>query len=352
MLEKRTNIESKHLLVIRLSAMGDVAMCVPSLKALRKANPKLKITILTRSLFLPFFRDVENISFITPDFKGKYKGIKGLFLLASELRNLNITHIADLHNVLRTKFLRTILAFDGARSVAIDKARDAKNKMTRKFRKVLLPLRHTVDRHCDVFRALGFVFNDPKAVKNKHLAIPSVVSEFANLPSKKGKQKWIGVSPFAQHKGKIYPANQMAQLIEILSKEYDKIFIFGGGAYEQEFSEYMESKYENVFSIIGKIRINEELDLISNLDVMISMDSSAMHISSLVGTKVVSIWGATHPYAGFLGFGQSETNAVQINLSCRPCSIYGNKECQFKDYRCLSKISPQSIAKTVAKVVK
>ncbi len=78
------------------------------------------------------------------------------------------------------------------------------------------------------------------------------------------------------------------------------------------------------------------------LRVMLTMDSGNMHLASLVGTRVVSIWGATHPFAGFLGFGQSEDDCIQRDLPCRPCSIYGNKACKFGDYRCMD-IAPEEI---------
>ena len=76
----------------------------------------------------------------------------------------------------------------------------------------------------------------------------------------------------------------------------------------------------------------------SHLDVMLSMDSANMHLASLTGIPVVSVWGATHPMAGFLGYNQDPENVIQIDLECRPCSIYGNKPCQRGDYACLQNI--------------
>ena len=73
-----------------------------------------------------------------------------------------------------------------------------------------------------------------------------------------------------------------------------------------------------------------------------------MHLASLVGTRVVSIWGATHPYAGFLGYGQRESDCIQRALDCRPCSIYGNKKCRYGDYRCLD-IPAEEVAKRIVK---
>ena len=82
------------------------------------------------------------------------------------------------------------------------------------------------------------------------------------------------------------------------------------------------------------------------LRLMLTMDSGNMHLASLVGTRVLSIWGATHPYAGFMGFGQRESDCIQRDLSCRPCSVYGNKKCRLGDYRCMD-IDPATIVERV-----
>jgi ADP-heptose:LPS heptosyltransferase len=79
---------------------------------------------------------------------------------------------------------------------------------------------------------------------------------------------------------------------------------------------------------------------------MVSMDSANMHIESLVGTPVISIWGATSPLAGFLGWRQKEEDCVQLPLDCRPCSIFGNKPCRSGDYKCM-KIEPQTVVEKI-----
>ena len=338
----------QHLLIIRLSAMGDVAMCVPALQALRSVNPELKITVLTRSFFKPFFRDIENINFITPNFDTTHKGFAGVFRLAREVQALKVTHVADLHNIIRTKLLCKFLKLCGMKVRIIDKGREERGLMTRKFRKVVTPLRHTIDRYCDVFKSLGLDVAIPEPVQKMKLPIPESI--YLKVGDK-FNETWIGVAPFAQHKGKIYPSQSMGELIKILSEKYDKVFIFGGGPYERDFSECMEQRYAGVVSVIGRLNLSEELDLISSLDVMISMDSAAMHMSTLVGTTVVSVWGATHPYVGFMGFGQDISNAVQLDLPCRPCSVYGNKPCLFNDYHCMENITPEMISSAVERAL-
>lgn len=333
--------EDGHILIMRFSAMGDVAMIAPLVGNLRKSYPELKISILTRPFFQPFFKNIPDIDFVSVDLKGRHKGLKGLFRLYREILSLDVDYIADLHDVIRTKVLRTLLRVSGKRASVIDKGRFEKNNLTRKFRKIRKQLTPTVERYQRAIVALGF----------KKLRVPrSLIKTVGELPpfidfEKQGT--WIGYAPFAQHKGKIYPSRQSDELICDLATRYSKVFIFGGGAYEKEFAEYMQTRYPNVISAIGVMNLSEEIDLISNMDCMVTMDSSSMHIASLTGTPAVSIWGATHPMAGFYGLGQNPKFAVQVEMECRPCSVYGNKKCLFSDYRCMSSIAPSEVLEKV-----
>lgn len=103
----------------------------------------------------------------------------------------------------------------------------------------------------------------------------------------------------------------------------------------------------DVLKAEGKKGFKAELELMSTLDCMISMDSGNMHLASIVGTRVVSVWGATHPLAGFLGWQQSPVDCVQKDMPCRPCSIYGNKPCKLGNYPCLNDIKPEEIVRKV-----
>ena len=95
-----------------------------------------------------------------------------------------------------------------------------------------------------------------------------------------------------------------------------------------------------------------EMELMSHEDCLVSMDSMAMHMASLVATPVVSVWGATHPNLGFLGWGCRPEDALQADLPCRPCSVFGAKPCQYGDYRCLKAITPERIVAQIEKVVR
>ena len=162
------------------------------------------------------------------------------------------------------------------------------------------------------------------------------------------KGKWIGIAPFAKHRGKIYPVDDMEQVVARLSENEDyTIFLLGGRGYEEAVLEQWAFQYPRVKSLVGRYSLDNELALISQLDVLLCMDSANMHFASLVGTKVISVWGATHPYAGFYGYHQDPKNAVQLDLPCRPCSVFGQKPCFRGDWACMTQITPEMVVKKV-----
>lgn len=308
----------KHILVIRFSAMGDVAMTIPVLSALVRQYPKVRITVLTRPFFTPFFRDLENVTVYNADLKGEHKGFSGLYRLSIELRKLNVDFVADLHNVLRSSILKFFLF--GKVFVQINKGRSEKKALIKG--EVFKQLKTTHQRYADVFERLGFKLD----LTNPDFPGSAVLNENLNRLIGDKSGKWIGIAPFAKHKSKMYPLKLMEKVIVNLSKSH-RIFLFGGGGKEIELLQSFEDSIDGVVNLAGKLTLDEELDIISNLDVMLSMDSGNAHIGAMLGIPVVTIWGVTHPYAGFYPFSQDPKNAllaVREQYPKIPTSIYGN----------------------------
>ena len=340
----------KNILIIRLSAMGDVAMTVPVIASFAKEYPDVHITMLSNPRFAGMFAGIGNLDFIGVDTKKEYKGLKGILKLFRDLTSGNkFDAVIDLHDVLRSKILRTLFKFKNTPIFIVEKGRKEKNKLIRKKNKKLVPLKSSIKRYQEVFEKTGFDFP---------LIFSGLFSKNADLPenirlilgAKNGK--WLAFAPFAQHSGKIYPLEKLETVIEYFSKKENiKILLFGGGKKEVEILEKWQKNYPYVISLVGKFQLSEELQILNQSDALISMDSANMHLASLVGTPVISVWGATHPFAGFYGFNQSLDNSIQTNLPCRPCSIYGNKSCKRKDYACLNRIQPEQIIRKTESVL-
>jgi ADP-heptose:LPS heptosyltransferase len=341
----------RHLLVFRFSALGDVAMTVPVIRLLLQQYPELKITFVSNGFHQPLFNDIDGLEFVTADLKGKHKGIAGLYRLYKELRkHYRFDAVADLHNVLRTQVLRKFFLFSSKPISVIDKGRAEKKALTKKENKVLRQLPLTVERYAAVFQQLGLPVQLDQPLKSLPVSI-GTDNKFVQL--RQQGYKVIGIAPFAQHAEKMYPVEKMKELIRLLLKETNvKIFLFGGGKEETVMLQEWEKELPGVESIAGKMHFIKELEYISQLNVMLSMDSANMHLASLYNVPVVSIWGATHPFAGFYGWKQDPDNAAQVDLFCRPCSVFGNKTCYRGDLACMNELAPETVYSKVLRVLK
>lgn len=342
-----------NLLVVRFSALGDVAMTVPVIDALARACPQHRITVLSRPFMEPLFAGMPpNVRFLGADLKGAYRGVWGLLRLYHRLSAEHFDAVADLHDVLRTKLLRLLFRAKGVRTVHIDKGRREKRALTNvHHRRGLFRLHTSFVRYMNVFSRLGL----PPITATFHSiygASKGDVALFREVAGEPDGRRWIGIAPFAAHAGKVLPADTTEQLIRLLAARKEcLIFLFGGGGNERVQMERWSRDYDNVRSLSGKLKLHQELALMSHLDVMVSMDSANMHLASLVALPVVSVWGATHPYAGFMGWRQHERLAVQHPMACRPCSIYGNRPCVRGDYACLRSIKAEEIVAKVDEVL-
>ncbi len=347
---------TEHLLIIRFSALGDVVMTVPVIDSLARQYPDLRITMLSRAFARPFFEHMPpNVGFMEADISNEYHGVKGLNALYRRLVAKNFTAIADFHGVLRSEYLYMRFKIDRYKVARIDKHRNGRRQLVNATDKKLVQQPTPFRNYADVLERLGYpVKLDFKSIFPDGGGDMSLLPPEMSVPKKAG-ERWIGIAPFAAHAGKVYPARLMEQVIKQLTEHHpdNRIFLFGGGKTEREILDDWESRLPGCVNASAKLgTIKKELVLMSRLDLMISMDSANMHMASVVGTPVVSVWGATHPLAGFMGWGQSPDNAVQIDLHCRPCSIYGNKPCLRGDYFCLKNISPEQIVEKAESVMR
>lgn len=340
------------VLITRFSSLGDVALLVPVVYSVALANPTVRFTVLTRNEFASLFNNLNiNVTVRGVDLKKEQKGILGILKIIWKMKKRNYTHFADMHNVLRTKLIYHLSP--ELKRAKIDKGRKEKKQII-KTKDTSKALPHATMRYMKVFKDLGLKVPDMQfdnifEFKSRNF---DIIAD--KVPAKQGR--WIGIAPFAKHQTKMYPIEQLEELIKKLSELKDvSVFLFGGGRKETKIMNDLCQKYPNTIKEYKQMRLSKELIFMSYLDVMISMDSANMHLASLVEVPVVSIWGATHPSLGFLGYKQKLDNAIIAeDIDCQPCSVFGQKKCIQKgddEYKCLKEIRPKEIYDKVLKVL-
>ncbi|SDX37710.1 glycosyltransferase family 9 protein [Aequorivita viscosa] len=341
--------KSTHILVIRLSAMGDVAMVVPILRILAQTYPEVKIAVLSRPFFKPLFTGIPNLEFLEADVYGKHKRL-GLIKLAKEAKALGVDAVADLHNVIRSKIISEFLKLKGLKVASIDKGRAEKKALVTANGNSIAQLKTTHQRYADVFEKLGFPLDLSKYPTPPPLRLIPKLNALMGVEPK----KLIGIAPFAAHDSKMYPLDLMKEVIANLdASEKYRIFLFGGGKKEIAQLKKLENPFSNVTTVAGKLTFEEELALISNLDLMLSMDSGNGHLAAIYGIPVITLWGVTHPFAGFTPFNQPESHqlvADRKKYPLIPTSIYGNKFPKGYD-EAIKTISPEAVVLKIRAVL-
>ena len=339
-----------EVLIIRLSAIGDVAMTIPVVYSAAKANPGDSFTVLTQPFLIPLFINrPANVHLIGVETKRSERKPGSFLRFALGLAGRNYDMVLDLHDVIRSRIIDFLFLMKGKRVFKIDKKRKERKHLTGKPPKTISPIPSITSCYTEVFHRAGFRFEDTFTSLFADIR-DEVLTSHAVFGAKQGR--WIGIAPFAKHPGKIYPVDEMEKAVDLLSKQPGTtLFFFGGKGYEEAVLSQWEFQCPNTHSVAGRYSLVQELELISRLDVLLCMDSANMHFASLTGTKAVSVWGATHPYAGFYGYKQHPGDAVQVDLPCRPCSVYGKKPCHRKDYACLKQITPEQIVDKINRVL-
>ncbi len=330
------------LLVIRLSAMGDVALSLP---VIIEAAKERRIAIVTRPAFVPFFDNIPGLEIIRVETGGRHKGICGMIKLFREINiAYNVSGVVDLHDVIRSRLLSFLFRLSGVKISRIKKGRAVKRKFVR--RKTIGNLPHTTERYKKAFERAG--------VKTGDISIPAFIltgkenrdaGQFlAGITGNSGELK-IAIAPFTKHRTKSWPVEYISELIRLFNRDFSvRFFLFGGGD-ELSRLEKIATMSDNITILAGGFDLRQELAILSLMDVMISMDSSNMHLAALAGIKTVSIWGGTHPAIGFTPVGSQKHLIIGIpfeELKCRPCTVYGKGKCKRKDmqYKCLKDLSP------------
>jgi ADP-heptose:LPS heptosyltransferase len=335
-----------RLLVIRTSAMGDVALSTPVLRAVSQQYPDTEIVMVTRPAFKPFFYSIGGLTLFFTDIRKRHKGLTGLMRL---FRDISATGrfdaIIDLHDVLRSKVLRLLFRLKGVPSFVIDKGRGEKRSVI--SGKIRSRLKHSVLRYSDTFRRAGF----PLSLTDGPWIIPTPAA-LAKIDALTGSQNElkIGVAPYARHKLKMWPEEYMVRLLGMIAEKYGARFYLFGGNEESEKLAALRRVVRDSVNTSGTLSLDEEIALMSRLDMMIAMDSSNMHMAALSGAKVISVWGGTDPISGFGAWMQPDDHFMSIpveDLTCRPCTIFGKGECARGDLACMNWLTPQMVFRKI-----
>lgn len=335
----------KSVLITSISTLSEAAMAVPVVYPVCEANSHVNFVLVTTAEAQDIFANRPANLIVLDIDPDKYDGITGPIKLARNLQHrYAFNAVANLHDDFRTMLMKLVLKRKGVVVATVDQGSKMKNTGNSKSTTPTVHMRYQA-----VFRQLGLNLGE----EFNSIFSQGEVPRSPIVPAKEPGDRWIAIAPFSAHRGKEYPLEQMKLVIAEMSRwENCHIFLMGGGKNERDLLDPIMRRYPNVLSLPHiKHSMADELSLLAHCDVMLTMDSANMHLASLVDLPVVSVWGATHPSCGFMGWHQAVRDTVQLELDCRPCSVFGNKKCRYGDYHCMRDISPELILDKVKTVL-
>lgn len=329
-----------HILVIRFSALGDVAMTVPVIYSVARRYPDVRFTVVTREFFARIFiNPPANVEVMGFDLKNDYRGLPGLWRLLRRVARLRPTAVADLHNVFRSWMIDTMFRLRGTRVEMVDKMRRSRRELFRNG----TPQPHFIDRYREVFARLGY----PAA-----LTFRSVFENAAPVIPLEVADRAVGIAPYARYYNKTYPVEMMRRVVELLSHAGCRTYLFGARGREAEELQQWAADITGCTAVAGRYTLEEEIAVMSKMRVMVSMDSANQHLAALAGCDVITVWGSTTPACGFTPYGFTDSDGICLGLECQPCSVAGRPTCPLGHLDCMCSISPRTIADHVLEKLK
>ena len=327
-------------LIIRLATLGNVAMTVPIIASVSRRYPNDRFVVASKKNLEAMFATMPNVEFREVDNHLDWKGVVRLW---KSLRD-EVDAVIDLQNVLRTRVLDVLMRWSGKHVTRVDYGRIRKHMITFWGIGKNHPLPTEFERYRDTFARAGLT-SDESFVS---LAVKTTTAKCVKETFGEKEGRWIGLAPFAKSKSNMLPYRVTKDIIEQLTKdEQTRVFLFGAGNIECEMLRLWASVFPRTISVAGRLKLEEELELMRMLDVMICMDSANQHLSSLVGLRAISVWCATHPMIGFGGWKQRSEDTIQRHdLRCRPCTCHGTNHCRYRNYAC-RQIEAETIVKQI-----
>lgn len=331
-------------IILRLSALGDVAMTLPPLYAAADDHPSDQFVLVTQYFMSRLVIDPPLNLTTLPFQQDQDAKPLGLIKFARKLHRLYPDAVVvDLNNNFITRSIGLSLKTKGHKLVTIDIPKADRNKLLSTRKEGVVPPNLYLPRITDLY------FLTLKRAGISMLSKGRLVVGRTSCPRK----VTIGIAPYAQYEGKMILKEQLLELIDLLVERFPNcdLILYGAAGSEARKNRELVQLRANTVRLTSAQGLAEEVKEIAQLDCMVSMDSANQHIAAMVGTPVVSIWGATHPAAGYIPFRTPLVNCIGVDIECRPCSVLGNKPCHRGDYACLHQLSMPNIIAAIAKEV-
>ena len=333
-----------HLFVLRFSALGDVSMAATVVRAALEQNPELHITWVTRPSLAEKIPAHPRLAFWTTDFRGAQQTPWGVLAwIRQQMRTAAgegrpIEAVADLHRNLRTRVVCAGLGWRGLPVERLIKDRPQRRHLRLKGALHAEAITPVTTRMAEVFQRLGLALNWTE--ETARAVLPNPVTPATDRAPK------LYFAPTARHKTKQWPLNYAQDLLNSWMERGGEAVLAGSAAERPELERWVKPEWGSRCTVSAGMNTEDDATLRRTCHVAVTLDSANLHLSVQSGLPVVSIWGGTHPKAGFVGLGHPNVHVLQAPdaaFPCRPCSIFGKSTCALGDVPCLHAVEVKTV---------
>jgi len=326
------------ILILRFSSIGDIVLITPVLRALKKQLKNVEIHFATKKDYAFLLEENPNVTQI-------HQLSDSLYSLTNQLKQERFDYIIDLHNNLRTRYIKLRL---GVKSYTLNKLNVEKWLYTN-FKINRLPNKHIVERYMETVAPLS-VSIDEDGLEYYIPHRDEVENDWLPETHRNGYAAIVIGGGYATKK---LPTKRIIELCDRINKP---IILLGGDAevsVGKEVAQFFKKDSDNtsfdqglrdigkeatIFNGCGKFNMNQSASILKNATWVFSHDTGLMHIAAAFGKHIFTIWGNTTPLFGMYPYNTKFTVFENNKLKCRPCSKIGYNKCPKGHFKCMNEL--------------
>jgi 3-deoxy-D-manno-octulosonic-acid transferase/heptosyltransferase-1 len=338
-----------NVLIVKLSAIGDVIHTLPSLSALRGLYPDAHITWVVEEAAADLVKNHPYLDAVlisrrkswSKDFQGgKFKQpLKEISSFIKTLRQRPYDLVIDFHGLFKSSII--VFLSRGKRKLGYNSLQE----LSGLFLNEKIPEdmnKHAVDRYLDFPHYLGAKINSAEFVLPYDMEAETRVKILLDKYNLEDK-KFVAINPIAYWETKLWNNEKFAKLADLIDNRLKMKVVFTGSEKEpiEKIISLMTSKSLNLG---GATTLLDLAYLYKKARIVITTDSGPMHLAAAVETPVIALFGPTDPArTGPYGAGHT---IIRAGLPCSPCFL---KKCSTK--KCMEDISPQQVFASVERIL-
>jgi len=331
----------KRILIVRLSALGDIIHTLPVLPPLRKRFPEAELFWLVEERFSPILQGNPYLSGIIAVDTRKARrsplfGIKELFALKKRLSSLAFDIAIDFQGLVKSAMFALL---SGARLRLGYEKGDLREPFARFFyhkrRNSLTTERHIVDKHLGLLSLLGIE-------EINEVTFPILLSQKEEEKGerflKKAGGRFIVLNPAGGWENKRYPPEGLAKAGDIIAKETGIPIFISYGPGERSLALEVKERMKEEAELLPETGIRELTAIIKRANLVVSADTGPLHLAAALSVPTVGIYGPTDPLRNGP---YCDGITLYKKIACSPCY---KRKCHPLPPPCISAISPYEVA--------